>query len=214
MFTPAPAPALSPAQERVYARLLEHQRLEGRPPELSELARSMGVHYVTLRQHLEALHTKGYLTFESRGRGRSPLLELPPEATGVPLLGEIPAGAAALAEGHIEAYLPALPGAGGSRVEFALRVHGYSMADLIQPRDIVLLATTVRPAPGEICAVRVGEDDATLKYVVPLPGGAYELRAHNPDFPTVRVPGEELRVDGAYRGLLRGPAAEALLTRA
>ncbi|MFS8640204.1 MAG: hypothetical protein LOD90_05230 [Symbiobacteriaceae bacterium] len=75
---------LSPTQERVYARLLEHQRRTGRLPELSDLARQLGIHYVSLRQHLEALHKKGYLEFESRGRGRSPYLALPPQATGIP----------------------------------------------------------------------------------------------------------------------------------
>lgn len=206
---------LSPAQERVYGRLVEHMRSTGATPELSALARELGVHYVTLKQHLEALMTKGYLLFESRGRGRSPLLELPPEVTGIPLLGEIPAGPASIATEHIEGYLPlAAAGGPGTRVDFALRVSGYSMADLIQPHDIVLLSKDGRPSPGEICAVRVGADEATLKYVVPLQGGAVELRPHNPDFPTVQASGEELNIDGVYRGLLRGPAAEALLSRA
>ena len=83
---------LTPTQERVYTRLVDHQRRTGRMPDLSEMARSLGIHYVSLRQHLEALQKKGYLQFESRGRGRSPHLSLPPQATGVPVLGEIPAG--------------------------------------------------------------------------------------------------------------------------
>src|SRR5690606_12782132 len=136
---------LSPAQDRVYQRLLEHQRRTGASPDLAELARSLGVHYVTLRQHLEALQGKGYLVFESRGRGRSPRLELPPEATGIPLVGEIPAGALGLAAANVEGYLPNLAGSGALRSDFALRVHGYSMADLIQPGDVVLLSQS-RPA--------------------------------------------------------------------
>ncbi len=202
---------LSPAQERVYQRLLEHQRRTGELPELSELARTMGVHYVTLKQHLEALQGKGYLTFESRGRGRSPRVELPAEATGIPLVGEIPAGALGLASAHVEAYLPNLTGSGALRSDFALRVSGYSMADLIQPDDIVLLATGRPSRSGQICAVRVGEDEVTLKYLDVLPNGRYELRPHNPDYPTVAVHGSELSVDGVYRGLLRGSVAEGLL---
>jgi len=205
------SPALSPTQEKAYRRLVEHQRRTGATPELSELARTLGVHYVTLRQHLEALHTKGYLTFESRGRGRSPRLELPPEATGIPLIGEIPAGSPGLASAHVEAYLPPLAASGALRADFALRVHGFSMADLIQPDDIVLLAATRPTRSGEICAVRVGEDEATLKYLDPLPRGRYRLRPHNPDFPTLEVDGRELTIDGVYRGLLRGSAAEGLL---
>lgn len=211
MADPNHAPAMSPAQERVYRRLVEHQRRTGSTPDLAELARSLGVHYVTLRQHLEALQGKGYLTFESRGRGRSPRLELPPEATGIPLVGDIPAGSLGLASAHVEGYLPHLASTGAYATDFALRVQGYSMADLIQPDDIVLLAATRPSRTGQICAVRVGQDEVTLKYLVWLPQDGYELRPHNPDFPTVRVAGSELSIDGVYRGLLRGGAAEALL---
>ena len=128
---------LTPTQERVYTRLLEHQRRTGRLPELSDLARSLGIHYVSLRQHLEALQKKGYLEFESRGRGRSPHLALPAQATGIPVLGDIPAGPFDAAVAHPEAYLP-LPAIVSA--SFALRVRGDSMADLIQPDDVVLLS--------------------------------------------------------------------------
>jgi repressor LexA len=199
---------LTPTQERVYARLLEHQRRTGRLPELSDLARSLGIHYVSLRQHLEALQRKGYLEFESRGRGRSPLLALPAQATGIPVLGDIPAGPFDAAVAHPEAYLP-LPGLPDA--SFALRVRGDSMADLIQPGDVVLLSRRPPSREGEICAVRVGEEDATLKYVRRLPGGRVELRPHNPAYDTLQVPAEEVSLDGVYLGLLRGDAADALL---
>lgn len=204
------AQPLSPVQQKVYDRLLDHQRRTGSSPDLADLARSLGVHYVTLKQHLEALQTKGYLMFESRGRGRSPRLELPAQATGIPLVGDIPAGSLGIASAHVEAYLPDI-GGGAIRSDFALRVHGFSMADLIQPDDIVLLAATRPNRSGQICAVRVGEDEVTLKYLDFLPQGNYQLRPHNPDYPTVTVHGSELNVDGVYRGLLRGSAAEGML---
>lgn len=199
---------LTPTQERVYTRLLEHQRRTGRLPELSDLARSLGIHYVSLRQHLEALQKKGYLEFESRGRGRSPHLALPAQATGIPVLGDIPAGPFDAAVAHPEAYLP-LPAIVSA--SFALRVRGDSMADLIQPDDVVLLSRRPPQRDGEICAVRVGEDDVTLKYVRRLPGGKVELRPHNPRYETMVLPAEEVSIDGAYLGLLRGDAADALL---
>lgn len=202
---------LSPAQRRVYERLLEHQRRAGASPELAEFARSLGIHYVSLRQHLEALNDKGYLRFQSRGRGRSPTLELPEGATGIPLLGEVPAGPLSLAGAHAEAYLPSIAGGGSSAPLFALRVHGDSMADLIQDQDVVLLAQRPPERSGEICAVRVEDEEVTLKYLDRLSGGRYALRPHNPDFPTLEVAGSLLSVDGVYRGLLRGSVAEALL---
>lgn len=202
---------LPPAQGRVYQRLLEHVRRTGATPDLAELARSLGVHYVSLRQHLEALDAKGYLRFESRGRGRSPLLELPAVATGIPLLGEIPAGPLSIESAHAEAYLPAAAGSGHSEPLFALRVRGSSMADLLQNDDIVMLAQRQPQRSGEICAVRVEDDGVTLKYVDRLPGGYFALRPHNPDYPTLEVEGERLVIDGVYRGLLRGAVAQALL---
>src|SRR5690554_4789913 len=118
-------PSLPPAQQRVYDRLLEHHSRHGELPDLSDFARQMQLHYVSLKQHLVALHKKGYLTFESRGHGRSPLLQLHPAATGVPVLGSIPAGPLSEAVAHAEEFLP-LPGMRGA--SFALRVQGSSMA--------------------------------------------------------------------------------------
>jgi len=203
--TPQP---LSPAQGKVYQRLLDHHRRTGEMPELAELARALGVHYVSLRQHLEALHRKGYLVFESRGRGRSPHLALPADATGIPVLGDIPAGPLSSAVAHAEAFLPR---AGLHGELFALRVHGDSMADLIQHGDVVLFQHTEPRRSGEICAVRVDGEDVTLKYLDRLEGANYALRPHNPAYPTLKVHARDLVIDGVYRGLLRGDVAEGLL---
>ena len=205
---------LSPAQRKVYERLREHHRRSGALPELAGFARTMGVHYVSLKQHLEALHRKGYIVFESRGRGRSPRLELPVDATGVPVLGSIPAGPLSEAVVHAEGYLP-LRGLGGFDAHFALRVSGDSMADLIQDGDVVLFQKRSPQRSGEICAVRVQENDVTLKYLDPIDGGRegsrYALRPHNPDYPTVEVDAREISVEGVYHGLLRGEVLQVLL---
>jgi repressor LexA len=199
---------LTPAQEKVYQRLLEHNRRTGALPDLSGFARSMGIHYVSLKQHLDALERKGYIEFESRGRGRSPHIALPSRATGVPVLGDIPAGTLDAAFAHPEAYL-ALPNLDAST--FALEVRGDSMADLIQPGDLVLLSRRDTHRNGEICAVRVDEDDVTLKYLYKSSSDAYELRAHNPAYEPMVIAARRLSIDGVYRGLLRGDAAGVLL---
>lgn len=199
---------LSPGQHRVYERLRDHVAREGRPPDLAELARELGMHYVSLKQHLQALADKDYLTFESRGRGRSPRLELPAGATGIPVLGSIPAGPMSDAVTHAEAFLPlaSLYGRG-----FALRVRGDSMADLIQDGDVVLFEKRPPARSGEICAVRVaGDDDVTLKYLDRSGPDAWELRPHNPAYPTVRLAGADIEIEGVYRGLLRGTLLDLL----
>jgi repressor LexA len=198
---------LSPAQHRVYERLRAHVARTGATPDLSAFARELGVHYVSLKQHLQALADKGYLRFESRGRGRSPRLELPAAATGVPVLGAIPAGPLAEAVAEAEAYLPM---AGLHGRAFALTVRGDSMADLIQDGDVVLFEKRPPGRSGEICAVRVGLEDVTLKYLDRLGDGRWALRPHNPAYPTLEVDGEDVEIEGVYRGLLRGSLLDLL----
>lgn len=202
---------LSAMQRKVYDRLTEQFRRHGQSPELSLLARELGMHYVSLKQHLEALDRKGYISFESRGRGRSPQLTLPARATGVPVLGDIPAGPLSEAVAHAEAYLPL---AGLSRAKFALRVHGDSMSDLIIDGDVVVFEKRQPYRSGEICAVRLAENDVTLKYLDDLGSGRYALRPHNIDYPVLDAGAEEITVEGVYLGLLRGDVLSALLDHA
>ena len=199
---------LSPQQRKVFDRLREWERRTGETPELSAFARGLGIHYVSLKQHLLALDRKGYLRFESRGRGRSPRLTLPEVATGVPLVGAIPAGPLADPAAHAEGVLR-MPGLGDGH--FALRVDGDSMADLLQSGDVVILERGAPARSGVICAVRVDDDDVTLKYLDHAADGLVTLRAHNPAYPDLRLRPSQVQVDGAYRGLLRGDAVTALL---
>ena len=83
---------LSTVQQKVFNKLRDHQRKSGHLPDLSGFARDLGMHYVSLKQHLTALSKKGYIVFESRGRGRSPFIALAAETTGIPVIGAIPAG--------------------------------------------------------------------------------------------------------------------------
>jgi repressor LexA len=199
--------------------LERHLARQGELPELAEVARAFGISYPTLREHLQSLAGKGHLNLESRGPGRSPRLTLRRGPGGVapgkasrrhriPLFGEIaaglPAGAYPEPEGHL-----ALPGSEGG---FALRVRGDSMAERIQEGDVVLLQRGQPRRSGEICAVRVGGDETTLKYL-DWTGSprSYTLRPHNPAYPVLRVDPAELHVDGVFRSLLRGEVVEQLL---
>ena len=201
-------PSLPPAQQRVYDRLLDHYSRNGELPDLSEFARQLKLHYVSLKQHLQALDKKGYLKFESRGHGRSPLLQLHPAATGIPVLGGIPAGPLSEAAANADEFLP-LHGVRGA--SFALRVDGNSMADLIQPDDIVIFEKRQPFRSGEICAVRVGENDVTLKYLDFVKPDLVTLRPHNPEYMPMTMPAAEISVEGTYLGLMRGQVAAALL---
>lgn len=192
---------LSPKQRSVLERLQQILSRSDKLPPVADLARDMNMHYVSLRQHLQALDKKGYLSFASRGVGQSPELRLKALVGAVPVLGSIPAGGLSEESQDLEGYLPmrARPGL------FALRVAGDSMADLIQDRDVVLLQKGAAPAPGDICALRVADTEVTLKYFDWSRGSKKALlRPHNRRYPVLEVDLADLVVEGVYRGLLRG----------
>jgi repressor LexA len=198
-------------QLQILDALQEAYERDGRLPELTDLARRFGIRYPTLREHLGALETKGHLQVAARGPGRSPEVTLLRGGRGVPLYGEIAAGLPVGEEPAAEGFLTLR----GRDDHFALRVRGDSMADRIEAGDVVLLQRRAPERQGEICAVRVGDDESTLKYLG-WSGPArrptrYRLRPHNPAYPTLEVAPADLRVDGVYRGLLRGDVLHDLL---
>jgi len=197
-------------QLRILDALREAQARDGHLPDLAGLARRFGISYPTLREHLAALEAKGHLRITPRGPGRSPELRLLGSASGLPVYGEIAAGLPIGSYPEPEGYLQLR----GLPDGFALRVRGDSMAERIEDGDVVLLAPGLPQRSGEICALRVGDDEATLKYLE-WQGATphrYHLRPHNPAYPTLEVPAPDVHVDGVFRGLLRGQVVHALMT--
>lgn len=85
----------------------------------------------------------------------------PPETYQVPRLGQIACGAPILAEQNIETY-DSVPVA--IRCDFTLLCRGDSMIGAgIEDGDIVYIREQPEVETGEIAAVMVGEDEATLK---------------------------------------------------
>ena len=198
-------------QLRILDALREAYAREGRLPDLAELARRFEIRYTTLREHLAALEAKGHLRITSRGPGRSPDVRLlGGVGGGVPLYGEIAAGLPIGSYPEPDGYLR-LPGLAEG---FALRVRGDSMADRIEEGDVVLLSPGLPQRSGEICALRVGNDEATLKYLewTGMQPTHYRLRPHNPGYATLEVPSSEVHVDGVFRSLLRGRVVQDLMT--
>ena len=201
---------LTKAQRRVWVKLRANWRQQGKQPVLSELAAELDIHYVSLKQHLEALERKNYLTFEVKGRGKAPVIVLMgSDDRGVPLVGEIAAGGLWSTEEHLEGFIK-VPGQEG---RFALRVTGDSMSERILDGDVVILQSG-KPRGGEICAVR-HEDETTLKYLDLYTGGDIALlRPHNPGYAPIEVRLSDIHVAGLYVGHLSGSIAEELLEAA
>ncbi len=97
----------------------------------------------------------------------------------IPILGTIAAGAPILAEEYIEGYEY---GPTDANVDFCLRVKGDSMINArIFDGDIVYIRKQPDVKNGEIAAVIIDREEATLKRVYKI-GGNVILRAENPKY--------------------------------
>ena len=106
----------------------------------------------------------------------------------VPLVGQIACGTPILAEENIEDYIDA---PGHIHADYALTCKGDSMINAgINDGDIVYIRKQEVVENGQIAAVMVGEDEATLKRFY-LVDGVVTLNAENPAYPPKVFVGEE-----------------------
>lgn len=113
-----------------------------------------------------------------------------PEMKKVPLIGNIACGTPILAEENITDYID-LPG--HIRADYALTCRGDSMINAgIRDGDVVYIRKQETVENGQIAAVLVGDDEATLKRFY-LMDGKVTLNAENPAYPPMVYVGEEIR---------------------
>lgn len=106
----------------------------------------------------------------------------------IPLVGQIACGIPILAEQNVEDYVD-LPG--HIRADFALTCKGESMIGAgIRSGDIVYIRKQEEVENGQIAAVMVGNDEATLKRVY-AKEGVVQLVAENPSIAPAVFIGEE-----------------------
>lgn len=113
----------------------------------------------------------------------------------IPILGEIRCGAPMLA---IQNYIGFVAFDTKGEDYFALRAVGDSMdAAGISEGDIVICKQQNTADNGQICAVCVGEESATLKRVSFSAGGMIlSPHSHNPAHQPIFCPGDEARIMG------------------
>ena len=100
----------------------------------------------------------------------------------VPIYGTIPAGIPIAAIQDIEGYEEIDPSMlrGGKRY-FGLKVKGNSMYPMFIEGDTIIVRQQPDCESGQVCAVRVNGDDATLKKVIKQ-GSTTVLQPLNPDY--------------------------------
>jgi repressor LexA len=178
-------------------------RRSGRPPTLREIGEQLGIASTNgVRDHLQALIDKGYLTRDERSARGLRLLTahgtsltrataahtVRRAATGsargvvhVPVLGRVAAGQPVLAEQNVEHYLSIDRSVVRDGDVFALRVQGDSMRDAgIMDGDYVFVRQQATAQPRDIVVALIGEE-TTVKRFVPA-GESIRLEPENPAY--------------------------------
>jgi repressor LexA len=151
--------------------------------------------------HLAALERKGCI---ARDRKQARGIRLLLRASGIPMLGQIPAGSpigeSAAAAGRLDLN-PESFGIRNRKQAFALTVSGDSMEGRhIFDGDIVLLEGGVTPEQGNVVAALV-DNETTLK-TFSRRGGKVWLRAENPRY-SDPIPAWGLQIQGVARAIIR-----------
>ena len=152
--------------------------------------------------HLKALKNKGYLADDGGNKRGYRLTE---KATGLPVLGGIPAGVPVLAEERTESHFAVNArsfGIADRRNAFLLKVCGDSMVGChIFDGDLVVVEKCVHFKNKDVVAALI-DSESTLKTFIKEKDGRTWLRSENPKYPDL-IPAWNLEVQGVVRGVIR-----------
>ncbi len=195
---------LTKRQNEIFEFITGHLDRTGYPPTVREIGKALGLHSPsTVHAHLAKLEKSGVLRRDpSKPRAIEILVDRAKRVVrpGVPLVGQVAAGAPILAEENIEDTLevPALLGAEAG--DYALNVRGDSMKDAgILPGDVVIVRPATEATNGQI-VVALFEDEATVKRYF-READAVRLEPANPDYDPIVTRDVEIigRVIGVFR---------------
>jgi repressor LexA len=196
----------TPKQLQIMNFIRDYRREHDTSPTLEEIGTSLGVHRVTVHQHVAALVKKGAIRkLPQRSRSIEILdRNYLPDPT-LKVLGRIAAGRPIEAVEDPEPYtieelLPIDP----TRECYLLRVVGHSMIDdHIMDGDLVMVDRSRAPHDGQI-VVAVVNGEATLKRFYREGDGSVRLQPANASMEPVYVrPPQQLDIRGVVRGVLR-----------
>ena len=195
---------LTKRQNEIFEFINGHLERTGYPPTVREIGKALGLHSPsTVHAHLAKLEKSGVLRRDpSKPRAIEILVDRAKRVVrpGIPLVGQVAAGAPILAEENIEDMLevPALLGAEAG--DYALNVRGDSMRDAgILPGDVVIVRPTEQAENGQI-VVALLEDEATVKRYF-REQDAIRLEPANPDYDAIVTRDADIigRVIGVFR---------------
>ena len=198
---------LTPRQRQILELIRAGIAQSGLPPTRLELARALGLASPNAAEkHLRTLAKKGVIELYA-GTSRGIRLRDSARANapaGLPLIGQVAAGAPLLAEEHILCWHVVDPDLFRPRADYLLKVRGMSMRDAgIHDGDLLAVQRTAEARSGQIVVARF-HDEVTVKRLRRR-GAQIELLPENPDFQPILVDarGEGFAIEGIVVGLLR-----------
>jgi repressor LexA len=162
---------LTGRQQEIWDFLVDYVDRHGYPPTVREIGERVGLASPsTVHAHLANLERAGFLkrdptkprALELTGLRRQEMRSERNSSThGLPLVGEIAAGAPLLAEQNVEEYVDLPERLVGGAADFLLRVKGDSMIDAgILDGDLVVVRKADTAVNGDIVVALTGDDEA------------------------------------------------------
>lgn len=199
---------LTKRQQEIFDFIKRYSARHGYPPTVRDIGKAVGLaSSSTVHAHLANLEKVGLLrrdptkprAIELLDKAVSGVREMVRPA-GLPLVGQVAAGAPVLAEENIEDYVQTPDVAGGDKGEYLLRVRGESMKNAgILEGDLVVVAPQDTARDGEIIVALVGEE-ATVKTFY-RETDHIRLQPENETMEPIRT--REVRILGRVIGLMR-----------
>ena len=161
---------LTKRQQEIFEFIKRYSGEHGYPPTVRDIGKAIGLtSSSTVHAHLSNLEKLGLLKRDpTKPRAIEVLVDKAKSLvtpTGLPLVGQVAAGAPILADENVEDYVEVPPIAGGDAGEFVLRVKGDSMRDAgILDGDHVTVQRQKTARNGEIVVALVGEEATVKRY--------------------------------------------------
>ena len=206
---------LTKRQQEIFDFIKRYSAKQGYPPTVRDIGKAVGLaSSSTVHAHLANLEKLGLLrrdpskprAIEMLDRARGGVEQAVENVRslvkpdGLPLVGQVAAGAPILAEENIEEYVPVPPLAGGDSGEYILRIRGESMKNAgMLEGDYVVVRPQEDAIDGEIVVALVGEE-ATVKRFF-RESDHVRLQPENETMEPIRS--KDVRVLGRVVGLFR-----------
>jgi repressor LexA len=195
---------LTGRQREVLDCIREHLHETGMAPTRAEIADIMGFQSKNAASdHLRALERKGYIRIHNdRSRGIQVLDVEGFNEDDLPVLGRVAAGLPIEAVENVERTIAVPQGLFRQRPTYMLRVQGDSMKDVgILDGDLIAVRKSNMARSGQIVVARI-DDDVTVK-TLRINKSSITLMPANDDYEPIRVPPDQLVIEGIFVGLIR-----------